>query len=120
MLARRDADAEVLDTATNSSVAQNIVGSGRLFDEPGTQRRQLLHVVDRLLHVPHLVGIDHDDAACWSCVLACQTLSRRLLASSWHLVGVVDNGSHQRQSSKVIVYIRSHLELEMVEALFER
>ena len=42
-------------------VAQDVIGAGRLLDPQRPCRRQRLHPLDRLVDVPDLVGVDHQD-----------------------------------------------------------
>src|SRR5205814_1317614 len=43
-------------------VPQHVVRAGRLLDPPRPEPRQHLHVLDRLVHLPILVRIDHQHA----------------------------------------------------------
>ena len=43
----------------NRCVTEDVVGAGRLFDEPRFEFGQLLHPGDRLADVPNLVGVHH-------------------------------------------------------------
>lgn len=88
VFAGRDADTVRLQTATNGSVAKDVVGGGGLFDEPGKRRLvgertidgkeadepwldllETLDVVDGLLNVPDLVSVDHEHCTSRSSVL---------------------------------------------------
>jgi hypothetical protein len=56
-----DANAVRLESLPDGLVAHDIVWRSWLFDEPGLEFAELLHVVDRLGDGPHLVGVDHED-----------------------------------------------------------
>ena len=45
-----------------SLMSEDVVWVGRLLDPHRLERRELLHPVDRLVHFPHLIGIDHHRA----------------------------------------------------------
>lgn len=60
---RGDANAVRLEGFSDGLVAHDVVWRGWLFDEPGLELAELLHVVDCLRDGPDLVGIDHEDVA---------------------------------------------------------
>src|SRR6266567_1522221 len=45
--------------ARDRSMSKNIVRAGGLFDPEGVEGRQALHSADSLVHLPHLVCIEH-------------------------------------------------------------
>src|SRR6266849_69924 len=58
MLAGSDFDG--MDTAPDRGVAENVVGAGGLFDPPGVEAGEALHVGDGLADVPALVSVHHE------------------------------------------------------------
>jgi hypothetical protein len=62
-LTSSDTNAVRLECLADSLVAEDIVGAGRLLDEPGLELGELLHVLDGLGDGPDLVGIDHEEVA---------------------------------------------------------
>src|SRR3569833_955945 len=59
MLASCDPDPVRLECACNSGVAEDVVRACGLLNPIRFETRQLLHVVDRLVDLPYLIGIDH-------------------------------------------------------------
>lgn len=47
-------DAFRCQSLSNSGVSDIVIRCGRFFDEPRLERLELLHVLDRLRHVPDL------------------------------------------------------------------
>ncbi len=60
MLSGRHADRG--DLPTDSSVTQDVVGTGGLLDPERIETAQLVDSVNRLLDIPGLVGVDHQKA----------------------------------------------------------
>ena len=61
MLSGRNADRP--DRAANRGVAQDVVGTGRLFYPERIEARKRTHQLDRLADVPCLVRVHHHDRA---------------------------------------------------------
>ncbi len=57
MLAGRDADRP--HRLRNGRVAKNIVGTRRLLNPQEIEARERAHAFDGFVHVPALIGIDH-------------------------------------------------------------
>ena len=58
VLAGRNANRR--DCLAYALVSEHVVGAGRLFDPPWVDLAQDLHGGDRLVHSPHLVGVEHE------------------------------------------------------------
>ena len=58
VLAGRDADRR--DRAADGRVPEHVVGAGRLLDPAQAERLEVAHPRDRLVDVPHLVGVGHE------------------------------------------------------------
>ncbi|MCY1226868.1 hypothetical protein D9M72_391180 [compost metagenome] len=86
---RRDAFADL-------AVAFHVVGAGRLLDEPGLGKGELLHPVDGLVDLPDLVGVDH-----------------QMAVGPEHL-------ARHGQAADVVLQVAPHLELDVVEARIDR
>src|SRR2546427_4067985 len=87
LLSGRNADGR--DSPGDRGVAEHVVRAGRLLDPPGIEPRQLAHPGDRLAHVPHLVGVEHE------------------------LPVRPDLPPHQGGPSHVVLKIAPHLDLEV-------
>ena len=58
VLTGRDADRR--DRAPDGRVAEHVVGTRRLLDPAQVERLEVAHARDRLVDVPHLVGVGHE------------------------------------------------------------
>ncbi len=58
-LARGDLDRR--DCLGDGGMPEHVVRTGRLFDPPRVDIRQITHPVDGLRHVPRLIGVQHQD-----------------------------------------------------------
>src|SRR5450755_3525491 len=52
------------DYTRNGGMPENIIGAGGFFNPEGVKCSQVLHGRDRLVHLPHLVCIEHQAALC--------------------------------------------------------
>jgi hypothetical protein len=89
-------DADRGDGARNRRVAKHVVWTRRLLDPEQVEARERLHVADRFVDVPALVGVDHQLAA------------------------GTDRFAHQREPARVVGRVGADLDLEVCEAVRER
>src|SRR5579883_942488 len=80
----------------NACMTKHIVRAGRLFNPPGIDLRQQLHIGDGFFHLPHLVRVNH------------QLCVRTNLAPQ------------QASPSDVVPNVRTYLQLEMCPTLRQR
>src|SRR5689334_13516318 len=93
LLAGRDADRR--DGFGDPRVAQHVVGARRLLDPPWIEPRELAHVLDCLVDVPHLIRVEHQLA---------------LLA---------DRLAHDLQATLVVLQVATDLDLEVRPPLLD-
>ena len=74
----------------------DVVGAGGLFDEPGPGEREMRQPLDGLVHVPHLVGVDH-----------------QLAIGAEHL-------ARDAEPPDVVLQVAADLELDVREARIDR
>jgi hypothetical protein len=122
VLSGGDTDAVRFQRFADSSVAKDVIRSGWLLDEPRLDLLKALHVVNSLLDVPDLVGVDHQHRPSGASVLALQVTAsgiptRGVLAQ---VLRVVDYGTNKLASTKIVRLISTDLHLEVVEALGNR
>ena len=53
-------DPDRCDRSADGRVTEHVVGTRRLLDPPQVERREVPHPRDRLVDVPHLVGVGHE------------------------------------------------------------
>lgn len=127
-----DTDAIWLERFTDVGVSDDIIWGSRFLNEPRLDGLENLHVLDSLRDVPNLcsglalctvsracsegkgrrtVGIDHEDTACGSGVLACDRSWINGFTVLRDVVGVVDDTADQETSSEIVLRVRSDLEL---------
>lgn len=118
VLSRGDSDAVGLEGLADLGMAGDVVRGGGLLNEPRVERLELLHVVDSLSDVPDLVGVDHENAASGSGVLALDGLRGNLLAPLGKVFGVVNDLADNATAAEVVLDVRSDLKLEVCEVEF--
>lgn len=86
---------------------------------PGLNLSQAFGVLYRLIHVPHLVRVDHQYRTRRSSILSLQSWATRIpgLLIFGKVLRIVDDGSDEFASSKVSLEVTSDLHLEVVETL---
>ncbi len=77
-------------------MAGDIVRAGRLLDEEGLGEGKLLDPINRLIHFPHLVGVDH-----------------QITVGADHLAG-------DGEAADIVFEITANLHLYMVETGIDR
>src|SRR5689334_18918772 len=91
LLTSRDADRR--DRFRDSRVAEHVVRARGLFDPPGVEARELRHVFNRIIDIPHLIRVEHQLA----------TLTNHL--------------AHDPQAPHVVGDIAANLDLEVSPAI---
>lgn len=134
-----DADIDGFEGFSNGSVSHGIIGSSRLFNEPRLQGFELLHVLYSLRHIPDLwikrvrnlrmgmvfffffdlrrltVGVDHQYTACGAGILVGDRGGIDRFSIFGHVGGIVNDGSDQSSSSKIIFRVGADFELKRLK-----
>jgi hypothetical protein len=86
---------------------------------PGLDLSEGGHIVDRLLHVPHLVRIDHEHRAGRTRVLPCErgaAWETRRLGITREVLRVVYDRAYEPAAAQVVREVHAHFHFEVVEA----
>jgi hypothetical protein len=85
---------------------------------PGLDLLQRRHILDRLLHVPHLIRVDHQHGPGRPCILPGKRRTARVArhVAVREVLWVVDDRADQLAAAQVIRAVRADFHLEVVEA----
>ena len=97
---------------------QNGPAVNRAPPVPGLNFSQAFGVLDRLIHLPHLVRVNHQYCTRRSGILSLQFWAVRIpsLLVLGKVLGIVDDGSDESTSPEVRLEVASNFHLEVVEA----
>jgi len=134
MFACRDANTIWLESLSDGGMTEDIVWSSGLFNEPGGRRSewprgksrspvpglnfsQAFGVLDRLIHLPNLVRVNHQYRTRRSSIFSLQSWAVRIqrLLALGKVLRIVDDGSDEFTSSEVRLEVTSDFHLEVVE-----
>lgn len=134
MFAGRDANPIRLEGLSDGRMAEDIIRSSRFLDEPRKwilertcgssvhpiprlDLSQAAGVLNRLVHLPYLVRIDHQHCTRRSSILSLQLWAIRITRPPvlGEVLRVVDNGSDEFSSSEVRLKVASDFHLEVAE-----
>lgn len=130
MFTSRDTDPIRLESLSDGSMPEDIVWSSRLLDEPRRRRSgrpshnwgsshtprlnfgQAFGILDRLVHVPHLVRVNHQHCTCRSSVLSLQSWAIRVVGE---VLRIINDGANEFASSEVRLKVAPDFHLEVLE-----